>query len=707
MKDVYDNDGLNQEGYIRWEDSAACVFGGDMRLIAEAVTNRYMAAHPERPYANRVFVESGAQQLSDYRWRFDFNQIFPDARLGQVSYVFTKIICKRKQGFIAWLNTNCPVKIFVNGQLAHSSNIIFETNSEKQETVELLLEQGTNLICLEVKKVNSGFCCDFGGAYEKWGVLNYLVPVTEREGMWGFVYTEPLDKPLTGIPTDVFSERSFAQLLYPRLEANQYQAQEGSWYIAKTNVCCFGCAPSMVISAKAEVELYQNGDCIAALKEGEQKKVALVNGFLIIKCAANGSVDGFLIENIFGAWLHSPLNVQGTKDSFIYMGPFLQPVSIEKFESNHTVIDGKYWTSRYKDGVIRPFLENEHFGRWNYPLGVTLYGFLKAEKAFGCARAGMYARSHIRRCTEMYHYSLWDKQRYVVPYINHQITDIDMLDDCGSFSSTMLESAGIAPDRSQREIADMVAAYMAEKQEKTEEGGFCRLFAHMEFMQETLWADDLYMSVPFLCRYYRLTGERKYLSLAARQYEIFKRYLWQKDTGLFSHVYSIRYGKSNLIAWGRANGWALFSLSELLMIMEETDPLRPPLIRLFGELCESLLRYQDNGMWHQIIDRMDSYRETSCTAMLAAAFARGVAGGWLEDTGGRYSEAAYSAWLAICRECIDAWGNVYGVCKGSGFSFDINYYKDELQWVKNDTHGIGIVLIAAAEVQTMMGIEVL
>ena len=127
-----------------------------------------------------------------------------------------------------------------------------------------------------------------------------------------------------------------------------------------------------------------------------------------------------------------------------------------------------------RQGVIRPFLENEHFGRWNYPLGVTLYGFLKAEKAFGCARAGMYARSHIRRCTEMYHYSLWDKQRYVVPYINHQITDIDMLDDCGSFSSTMLESAGIAPDRSQREIADMVAAYMAEIQEKTEEDVYKR-----------------------------------------------------------------------------------------------------------------------------------------------------------------------------------------------------------------------------------------
>jgi rhamnogalacturonyl hydrolase YesR len=27
------------------------------------------------------------------------------------------------------------------------------------------------------------------------------------------------------------------------------------------------------------------------------------------------------------------------------------------------------------------------------------------------------------------------------------------------------------------------------------------------FHENTMWADDLYMSTPFLCRYYQLTGD--------------------------------------------------------------------------------------------------------------------------------------------------------------------------------------------------------
>jgi len=38
------------------------------------------------------------------------------------------------------------------------------------------------------------------------------------------------------------------------------------------------------------------------------------------------------------------------------------------------------------------------------------------------------------------------------------------------------------------------------------------------FHEDTMWADDLYMSVPFLCRYYQLTGKEKYIDDAARQF---------------------------------------------------------------------------------------------------------------------------------------------------------------------------------------------
>ncbi|MGZ7442609.1 hypothetical protein ACLD72_013710 [Paenibacillus sp. TH7-28] len=45
--------------------------------------------------------------------------------------------------------------------------------------------------------------------------------------------------------------------------------------------------------------------------------------------------------------------------------------------------------------------------------------------------------------------------------------------------------------------------------------------------------------------------------------------------------------------------------------------------------------------------------------------------------------------------------------RGSGYSYNKYYYKDELTWQLNDTHGIGIVLLAGIEVaQLLRGREV-
>ena len=54
---------------------------------------------------------------------------------------------------------------------------------------------------------------------------------------------------------------------------------------------------------------------------------------------------------------------------------------------------------------------------------------------------------------------------------------------------------------------------------------------------------------------------------------------------------------------------------------------------------------------------------------------------------------------ALKKYCIDDEGNIYGVCRGSGYSFRLDYYKHDLACVTNDTHGTGIVLIALLEVE--------
>lgn len=66
----------------------------------------------------------------------------------------------------------------------------------------------------------------------------------------------------------------------------------------------------------------------------------------------------------------------------------------------------------------------------------------------------------------------------------------------------------------------------------------------------------------------------------------------------------------------------------------------------------------------------------------------------------KMGEYAYAVSKMVCREkgyCIDRDGNIYGVCRGSGYSYREEYYKYELPWILNDTHGTGIVLMALVE----------
>src|SRR5664279_1282210 len=140
------------------------------------------------------------------------------------------------------------------------------------------------------------------------------------------------------------------------------------------------------------------------------------------------------------------------------------------------------------------------------------------------------------------------------------------------------------------------------------------------FHEDTMWVDDLYMSVPFLCRYYQLTGDRKYVDDAARQFIGFKKHLFIPGLKVMSHVYDFKRQMATGVPWGRGNGWAIFSLSELLAVLPEKHEQRPALLTMFRELCEGYLALQDEtGMWHQVLNVRDAYPESSCTSMFIYA----------------------------------------------------------------------------------------
>lgn len=143
----------------------------------------------------------------------------------------------------------------------------------------------------------------------------------------------------------------------------------------------------------------------------------------------------------------------------------------------------------------------------------------------------------------------------------------------------------------------------------------------------------------------------------------------------------------------------LFSLTELLAVMPDNDPEREEILEIFQTLCGGYLKLQGKeGMWHQVLTFPHSFQETSCTAMFIYGFARGVRYGWLKNRDD-YAKAALLGWRALCKIAVDWKGNIYGVCRGSGYSFSKEYYANDLGWNVNDTHGTGIVMLAAIEVE--------
>jgi hypothetical protein len=106
------------------------------------------------------------------------------------------------------------------------------------------------------------------------------------------------------------------------------------------------------------------------------------------------------------------------------------------------------------------------------------------------------------------------------------------------------------------------------------------------------------------------------------------------------------------------------------------------------------MQYQDpGGMWHQILDKPDSYLESSVTAMFVYAIAKAVNEGWINK---RFITIAQNGWDALAKK-VTADGQIPDICIGTSIEEDIRYYYTR-PVALNDTHGLGAFLMAGAEI---------
>jgi unsaturated rhamnogalacturonyl hydrolase len=692
--------------------------GTDPQAIISSLAYRYMGQNLKHGLYYRAYTNNGIVRTTDYRYLVDFNKIFPDSKDKECVWAFTKFYSAGKSSFGWDINCFGPMVVYVNGEVAYKSDIFKERYSETSTRVFMDVEEGWNDIRIQFKKTKAGFGGQFGTWIGKWDMYT-LMPTKERDGQEGFVFTELVPDDYVPEFEIGMSEKNFDKKLYPIINwsddemkkgqlTRMFGTPNGQYAVGYTKVFADdinNTTHKFTLDTKGETVVYIDKKEVFKTKGGKETFEAtlpLGTYDIYVKCICGGNDWGYTLE-CDTVEFENAARVKGTDDVWMYIGTFINDFEFP-FDTASDMLHivgepATYWRLDAPDTFVRPYNENTLFGRWNYPLGVTMYGLLHTAIAIGSEDIKNYIKDHVQLCIDTLEYALWDKEQYGgATSIHNLLTSIDSLDDCGSFASMMLEVNKYLGLRDVKKVADYVGDYIYNHQSRLEDGTFFRKEMMHHFHNMTMWADDLYMSVPFLVRYSQFTGDQKYLDDAANQFFGFKKRLFMPEEKIMSHVYDFKYDSKTNVPWGRGNGWVVFSMTELLEVLPEDHPKRNDLIEFLNTLCEGYLALQDDeGMWHQVLNDHESYPETSCTSMFIYAFSRGIRFGWLKNPE-KYVKAIYKAWKGISKTSVDSNGNVYGVCRGSEFSFIADYYKYELGWNLNDTHGTGIVMLAGIEV---------
>ncbi len=624
--------------------------GTDPQAIISSLAYRYMGQNLKHGLYYRAYTNNGIVRTTDYRYLVDFNKIFPDSKDKECVWAFTKFYSAGKSSFGWDINCFGPMVVYVNGEVAYKSDIFKERYSETSTRVFMDVEEGWNDIRIQFKKTKAGFGGQFGTWIGKWDMYT-LMPTKERDGQEGFVFTELVPDDYVPEFEIGMSEKDFDKKLYPVINwsddemkkgqlTRMFGTPNGQYAVGYTKVFADdinNTTHKFTLDTKGETVVYINKKEVFKTKGGKETfdaTLPLGTYDIYVKCICDGSDWGYTLE-CDTVEFESAARVKGTDDVWMYIGTFVKDFEFP-FDTASDMLHivgepATYWRLDAPDTFVRPYNENTLFGRWNYPLGVTMYGLLHTAIAIGSEDIKNYIKDHVQLCIDTLEYALWDKEQYGgATSIHNLLTSIDSLDDCGSFASMMLEVNKYLGLRDVKKVADYVGDYIYNHQSRLEDGTFFRKEMMHHFHNMTMWADDLYMSVPFLVRYSQFTGDQKYLDDAANQFFGFKKRLFMPEEKIMSHVYDFKYDLKTNVPWGRGNGWVVFSMTELLEVLPEDHPKRNDLIDFLNTLCEGYLALQDDeGMWHQVLNDHELYPETSCTSMFIYAFSRGIRFGWL------------------------------------------------------------------------------
>ena len=333
------------------------------------------------------------------------------------------------------------------------------------------------------------------------------------------------------------------------------------------------------------------------------------------------------------------------------------------------------------------------YGIQVYEMGVVHSGLLKAAEVTKDPGFANMTKRHFAFFAETLPYFRAQEQQFKLERANSfsRFLDPRSLDDAGSMCAALMRAraAKVGPDL--KAMIDTCSDWVAKRQFRLEDGTMAR----KRPQEVSLWADDMYMSIPALAEMGRLTGKREYFDDAVNNVAGMSSRMFNPQLGLYTHGWHANHPDAPRFYWARANGWAVLAMSDLLDVLPKDLPGYPNVLAQLRASLKGIAELQSgSGLWHQMIDRNDSYLETSASAIFTYVFAHAVNQGWVSPT--TYGSIAQAGWNALSTR-ITALGQVEGTCVGTTLAGDMVYYYNRPTSV-DALHGYGPMLLAGAEI---------
>lgn len=341
--------------------------------------------------------------------------------------------------------------------------------------------------------------------------------------------------------------------------------------------------------------------------------------------------------------------------------------------------------------------------RWHYIESCILKSYMDSYEQTGNEKYFNFVKSFIDR--------LYDENGNI-PAIDVTYYSIDQV----RMASVLLALYKRERDPKYKRVLDVIYAQL-KTYPRTKSGNFW----HKTNYPNQIWLDGLFMGQPFYVQYIKEFEKKKDYSDTLNQFNNVRKLIYSEEKHLYYHAYD----ESREIfwcdkvtgcspnAWGRAVGWLVMALVDVLELLQGEQVDAEGLKILLKETIDGMLPYQHNsGMWYQVVDKVDepgNYLESSGTLMLSYAILKGVRLCYLPKEYTTYGKNAFKGTVKEYIKEVNGEVLLGGICKSAGLgkhpdtgvirdgSFE--YYTKGEQIVSNNGHGVAPLLMAYNEIK--------